>query len=96
MTVDADAIAALCRRHHIKRLALFGSVLRQDFRPDSEIDMLVAFQPGYVPGLEFVSIQGELSVLLGDRRVDLVTPKTLNRRIRDKVLEQAQPLYVAA
>jgi hypothetical protein len=92
----AATISAFCRRHHIKRLALFGSALGDDVRPDSDIDVLVEFEPGHVPGLRFVSIERELSGILGGRRVDMVTPKILNARIRDQVLGSAQSLYVAA
>jgi hypothetical protein len=96
LAIDRKAIEAFCRRHHIVRLALFGSALRDDFRPDSDVDVLVEFQAGYVPGLEFLSMERELSGLLQDRRVDLVTPKFLNGRIREQVLREAEPLYVAA
>src|SRR2546426_452150 len=96
ISIDRDAVKAFCRRHHIRRLALFGSVLRDDFRPDSDVDVLVEFQPGHVPGLDFVSIEREFSELLKGRRVDMVTPKFLNARIRDQVLTSAEPLYVAA
>jgi predicted nucleotidyltransferase len=96
ISIDRDAISAFCRRHHIARLALFGSVLRDDFRADSDVDVLVEFQPGHVPGLDFITIERELSQLLQGRRVDLVTPKFLNARIRDQVLTSAEPLYVAA
>ncbi len=68
-----DALAELCRRYHISKLALFGSVLRLDFRPESDIDVLVEFEPGQTPGLAFFDIEAELSQLLG-RRVDLNTP----------------------
>jgi len=96
ISIDREAVSAFCRRHHIARLALFGSVLRDDFRPDSDIDVLVEFQPGHVPGLRFVSIEREFSELLHGRRIDMVTPKFLNARIRDQVLKHAEPLYVAA
>ena len=95
VSIDRDAVSAFCRRHHIKRLALFGSVLRDDFRSDSDVDVLVEFQPGQIPGLDFISIERELSRLLQGRRVDMVTPKFLTRRIRDHVLTTAEPLYVA-
>lgn len=78
------------------RLALFGSVLRDDFSPDSDVDVLVEFQAGHVPGLSFVSIEREFAALLHGHRVDMVTPKFLNARIRDQVLSSAEPLYVAA
>ncbi len=71
-------------------------MLRSDFHPNSDIDVLVEFQPGHVPGLQFVSMERELSKLLQGRRVDLVTPKFLNPRIRDQILRTAEPLYVAA
>jgi predicted nucleotidyltransferase len=96
ISIDRDAISAFCRRYHIARLALFGSVLRDDFRADSDVDVLVEFQPGHVPGLDFITIERELSQLLQGRRVDMVTPKFLNARIRDQVLTSAEPLYVAA
>jgi uncharacterized protein len=96
ISIDRDAVSAFCRRHHIRRLALFGSVLRDDFGPDSDVDVLVEFQAGHVPGFNFVSIEREFSGLLHGRRVDMVTPKLLNPRIRDQVLSSAEPLYVAA
>jgi predicted nucleotidyltransferase len=96
LPIDPEAVSAFCRRHHIVRLALFGSVLRDDFRPDSDVDVLVEFLPGHVPGLRFVTIEREFSELLHGRRVDLVTPKFLNPRIREHVLSTAEPLYVAA
>jgi len=96
VSIDREAVSAFCRRHHIVRLALFGSVLRQDFGPESDVDVLVEFQAGHVPGLKFVSIERELSKLLHGRRVDMVTSKFLNPRIRDHVLGTAESLYVAA
>lgn len=96
VSVDPGAVSAFCQRHHIKRLALFGSVLRDDFSPDSDVDVLVEFQAGHVPGFNFISIEREFSELVHGRRVDMVTPKFLNRRIRDQVLSSAEPLYVAA
>lgn len=76
LSIDRDAVSAFCRRHHITRLALFGSVLRDDFGPES--DVLVEFQAGHVPGLSFVSIEREFSGLLHGHRADMVTPKFLN------------------
>ena len=96
ISIDRNAVSAFCERHYIARLALFGSVLRDDFGPESDVDVLVEFKPGHVPGLEFISMERELSGLLQGRRVDLVTPKFLNPRIRHQVLEGAEPLYVAA
>lgn len=91
--VDHDKIAEFCRRHHIRKLAFFGSVLREDFQPDSDVDVLVEFAPGEVVGLRLIQMEEELSQLLGGHRVDLVTPKFLNRRIRDRVLAAAQVQY---
>src|ERR1700722_5423154 len=96
LSIDRDAVAAFCRRHHITRLALFGSVLRDDFRPDSDVDVLVEFQPGHVPGLDFVAIERELSGLLQGRRVDMVTPEFLSPRMRDQCVTRPEPPYVAA
>jgi uncharacterized protein len=90
--VPKDQLAEFCRKNHIRKLALFGSVLRDDFRPDSDVDVLVEFEPGHVPGFGFIRLQEELSQLFG-RTVDLVTPKFLNRRIRDEVLRNAEVQY---
>jgi len=90
--ISGNQIAELCQRHHITRLAFFGSVLRDDFGPDSDVDVLVEFAPGRTPGLGFIRIQDELSALFG-RPVDLVTFKGLNRRIRDRVLSSASVQY---
>ena len=91
--VDSATIAEFCRRHHIRRLSFFGSVLRPDFGADSDIDVLVEFEPGHVPGFGFIRIQRELSGILGGRRVDVITPQFLNRRIRDDVLSSAELQY---
>ncbi len=87
-----EKVAAFCRRHHIQKLSLFGSVLREDFRPDSDVDVLVEFEPGKVPGLAFFGIENELSRLLG-RTVDLNTPRSLSRYFRAQVLAEARPVY---
>jgi predicted nucleotidyltransferase len=96
LDIDRRAVKAFCERHHVARLAVFGSALRDDFDADSDVDVLVEFQPDHVPGLTFVSMERELSELLQGRQVDLVTPKFLNVRIREQVLREAEPLYVAA
>jgi predicted nucleotidyltransferase len=88
-----DRIADLCRRHHIRRLAVFGSVLRDDFGPDSDVDILVEFENGSEPGFAFFGIQEELSELLG-RKVELHTPNFLSRYFRDEVIKTAQVQYV--
>lgn len=94
--VFREKIADFCQHWHITKLSLFGSVLRDDFRPDSDIDVLVEFQPEHIPGfLRLHQIQEELSTLLGDRSIDLVTPKFLNPRIRDRILAEAEVYYDA-
>ena len=92
LALPTAEIAAFCRRHGIRKLALFGSVLRSDFRPDSDVDVLVEFEPGMRIGWEFIDLQDELSVLFG-RDVDLHTPNSLSRHFRDRVLQQAQVVY---
>ena len=90
--VDKTAIEAFCRRNGIRRLSVFGSALRADFRPDSDVDVLVEFEPGRVPGYRFFDLQDELSGMLG-RKVDLNTPKFLSPRIRERAQDSAQVLY---
>jgi uncharacterized protein len=90
-----DLIAYGSREAADTRLALFGSALSGDFHPDSDVDMLVDFQPGHVPGLDFIKIERELSGLLQGRRVEMVTPKSLSPRLRSQILESAEALYVA-
>ncbi len=93
--IPTDKIAAFCRRNHIRRLALFGSVLRDDFGPDSDVDVLVEFEPGTQVGLAFFGMQDELSSMLG-RSVDLNTEKCLSPYFRDEVLAEAEVQYDAA
>lgn len=94
--VHADQISALCKQWHISKLSLFGSVLRDDFVPASDIDILVEFEPGFTPGFfKLHQIQEELSALFGNHPIDLVTPKFLNHRIRDRVLATAEVCYDA-
>jgi len=88
-----EAIADFCRRHHIRKLSLFGSVLRDDFRPDSDIDVLYEFEPGHTVGFEIFRIEGELSRLFGGHKVDMVPEKYLNPRLRDRILASAQVQY---
>lgn len=95
IAIDRSAVAEFCKRHHIRRLALFGSVLREDFGPQSDVDVLVEFEPGHVPGFAFFDIQEELAGILG-RAVDLHTPGSLSRYFRDRVVREAQDQYVAA
>ena len=88
-------IIELCHRNHIRKLALFGSVLRDDFRPGSDVDVLVEFAEGHIPGLAFFAVEAELSRLLG-RKVDLHTPGFLSPSFRDEVISEAEVCFVAA
>ena len=88
-------IEALCREYHIHRLALFGSALRDDFTPDSDVDVLVEFEPDARIGLAFFRLQDELSELF-HQNVDLHTPQSLSKYFRDDVLSEARDIYVAA
>ena len=92
ITLSRSWIAEFCRRHHVRSFALFGSILRDDFGPESDIDVLVEFEPGKTPGLAFFGMQDELSERFG-RQVDLNTPGFLSRYFRDQVLAEAVPLY---
>ena len=94
LEINRHEIERFCRRHRIRRLALFGSVLRDDFGPDSDVDVLVEFEDGHVPGLAFFALEAELSKILG-RKVDLNTPQFLSRHFRDDVLAEAEDQYAA-
>ncbi len=94
VSIDRMKIAAFCKRHHIRKLALFGSVLRDDFTPGSDVDVLVKFESGHIPGLAFFSMERELSEILG-QKVDLNTAGFLSPDFRDEVLAEAETEYVA-
>ena len=94
--IPQHELSEFCRRNHITHLALFGSVLSDDFGPDSDVDVLVDFEPGHVPGLRFIDLQDELSRLFDGRPVDLVTRKSLGPRLRPHVLRTAQIQYERA
>jgi uncharacterized protein len=88
-----DELKAFCRRHHIKSLALFGSVLRDNFKPDSDIDVLVEFRKNQTPGfLGLADMELELSALLGDRKIDMRTLQDLSPHFRDRVLHEAEAI----
>lgn len=96
IAIRQDQLAEFCGRNHVRRLALFGSILRDDFRPDSDVDVLVEFEPGQVPGmLRMAGLEMELSAMFG-RKVDLRTPAELSRHFRGQVLKEAEVQYVAA
>lgn len=95
VTIDASAVAAFCHRHKIAKLSFFGSVLGDRFRPDSDVDVLIEFQPGCEVGLiALAEFEAELTEILG-RRVDLRTPEDLSRYFRDQVVESAWVQYAA-
>jgi uncharacterized protein len=94
--VDKEKIAAYCKRYHVRRFALFGSVLRDDFGPDSDIDVLVEFESGFTPGLFTIArMERELSQIFDGRKVDLRTPEDLSRYFRQRVVEEASVQYAA-
>ena len=95
LQLPAEGVSDFCLRNHIRKLAIFGSALRPDFRPDSDVDVLVEFEPGYTPGLKFFELEIELSELFG-RKVDLNTPGFLSRFFRDRVLREAEVQYAVA
>ncbi|MFP4501876.1 MAG: nucleotidyltransferase family protein [Candidatus Hydrogenedentota bacterium] len=91
--IPKEWLAEFCRRNHIRRLSLFGSILRGDFGPDSDVDFLVEFEPGKTPSLlTMAGLEIELSEMLG-RKVDLRTPGDLSRYFRDEVVKEAVPQY---
>jgi predicted nucleotidyltransferase len=91
-----EALASFCRERGIRRLAVFGSALRNDFLPKSDIDLLVEFDPSRIPGLFGIArIERELSSLFGGRKVDLRTPEDLSRYFRQQVLAEAEVQYAA-
>lgn len=87
-------LQAFCQKHHIRKLAVFGSALTDDFREDSDLDLLVEFELEHTPGLAFFTIQDELSELLG-RQVDLHTPNSLSPYFRETVIKEARVQYGA-
>jgi uncharacterized protein len=92
---DREALAALCRKHHIKRLAFFGSVLRDDFGPESDVDLLYEFEEGKTPGLGIFDVMDDFEALFG-RKVDLVSFKYIKPRLRARILAEAQIEYETA
>ena len=94
INVPRERLTDFCRRHHIRRLSLFGSVVRDDFSPESDVDVLVEFEPGHIPGfIRLYEIEQEFSGLIGSRKPDFVTFKSLNHRIQDRVLAKAEVQY---
>ncbi len=97
LPIEPNTLAELCRRYGIRRLSLFGSVLKGTARPDSDIDLLVEFEPKASPTyFDLADIEIELAALMDGRKVDLRTPAELSRYFRDQVLREAVEQYVAA
>ena len=95
ISTQKDRIVDFCKKHHIQLLAIFGSSLRNDFGPESDIDILVEFVPGRTPGFfKLFEMEDELSTLFSVRKVDLRTPQDLSRYFRDKVVKDAEVQYV--
>lgn len=91
--IDRKKLNAFCRKHHIRRLWLFGSVLRDDFKDDSDVDVLYEFEEGQIVGFKIFRIEEELSHLFGGRRIDLVSNNDLSRRIRNHQYFNAELVY---
>lgn len=95
VVIPDEAIAEFCRRNHVRRLAFFGSILRDDFRPDSDVDVLIEFEPDHTPGLlTMAGLELALSDLL-KRKVDLRTPAELSRYFREEVVRASETQYAA-
>jgi predicted nucleotidyltransferase len=95
ISIPSERIEAFCRQHGVRRLALFGSVLRDDFGPESDVDVLIELEPDHRVGLlGLVAMEQELSEILG-RKVDVRTPNDLSRYFRDEVVRTADVLYAA-
>ena len=95
ISLPRQKLTEFCRKHHIQKLAFFGSVLRDDFGPDSDVDVLVEFEPGHVPGLAFFGMQREPADMLG-RKVDLHTAADLSPRFRNEVLNNLEYIFKSA
>ena len=94
VTFSREQLVAFCRKHGIRRLAIFGSALRDDFRPDSDLDVLVEFAPDRIPTLlQIAAMERELSQIFGGRKVDLRTPEDLSRYFRQQVIQEAEVQY---
>ncbi len=95
ISIQKDKIVEFCKKHHIQRLAIFGSALRNDFELESDVDILVDFEPGRTPGFfKLFEMEDELSSLFGGRKVDLLNPQDLSLYFRDKVVQSADVQYV--
>jgi uncharacterized protein len=91
--IPKDSLVSFCRRNHIRKLSLFGSVLRDDFRPDSDIDVLILFEPGHVVGFRIIEMEQELSTILGGHKIDIINEKYINPRLQNHIIESAEVQY---
>jgi hypothetical protein len=95
MTYNQTQLSAICQKYHITKLALFGSILRDDFEDDSDVDILVEFVQGHTPDFfTLYDIEQELSSVFGGRKIDLVTYRALNKHLREGVLNSAKVQYI--
>lgn len=96
LSMQREALAAFYQKHGTRRFAIFGSALRDDLGPESDIELLVEFDPEHIPTLfDIASMEQELSYMLGGQKVDLRTPEDLSRYFRDQVLAEAKVQYAA-
>lgn len=94
--ISKNKVKSFCKKYHIRKLSLFGSVLRKDFRPDSDVDVLVEFEHGKTPGFfKLFDMEDEFSTIISGRKVDIRTPEDLSRYFRDKVMSKAEVQYAA-
>ena len=93
LEIDRGKLAEICRRHHIRRLSVFGSALRGDFGAGSDVDFLVEFDRRFPVGLRIFDVEADLAPLIGGRRPDLVNPKFLNPRLKSEILASARVLF---
>ena len=96
LAIPEEQLARFCRRNHIRKLSLFGSALRQELGPESDLDFLVEFEPEHIPGLlALARMERELSTVFGGRKIDLRTPEDLSRYFRRQVMETAKVTYAS-
>ena len=93
LQIPKESLATFCRQNHIRRLSIYGSVLRDDFRPDSDIDVLVLFEPGYVVGLRIIEMEQQLTAMFSGHKADIVNEKYLNPRLQNHIIANAEVQY---
>ena len=93
LDINRDLLRDVCKRWHITKLSVFGSTLRDDFGPESDVDVLIEFDPEHIPGWEIVDVGDDLSRVFGGRYVDLVFPESVLSRLKDRILGNAVVQY---